>query len=121
MLETCEITVRSSERFAQTGVGWLLRELATADREAVLGFVNEHLASMSREGVRYVIERMPVRVREQVLKKHARPRGARSQGPFRSEATRIGRFGRFHLQRRVLDVESVMQNLADIAEESRLT
>jgi 3-methyladenine DNA glycosylase AlkD len=76
MVETCEVTVRSPERFAQTGVGWLLRELATADPGAVLAFVDEHVGSMSREGVRYVVERMPVRVSKQVLSRQKRPRGS---------------------------------------------
>lgn len=67
MLATCATTVRSPERFAQTGVGWLLRELAAAEREAVLAFTDEHLALMSREAVRYVVERMPKGVQARVL------------------------------------------------------
>ncbi|MBL8923007.1 MAG: DNA alkylation repair protein [Myxococcaceae bacterium] len=72
MLDTCATTVRSPERFAQTGVGWLLRELAGADRAAVLAFADEHLAVMSREAVRYVIERMPKTVQGRVLAAHRR-------------------------------------------------
>jgi len=71
MLETCAVTVRSPERFAQTGAGWLLRELASAERGAVLSFTRAHLASMSREGVRYAVERMPRRTREGILRAHA--------------------------------------------------
>jgi len=48
MLETCSVTLRSPERFAQTGVGWLLRELAAADREAVLAFTRSRLPRRSR-------------------------------------------------------------------------
>jgi 3-methyladenine DNA glycosylase AlkD len=70
MLETCAVTVQNPERFAQTGVGWLLRELAAADRDAVLKFTDVHLSSMSREGVRYVVERMPEAVQGRVLKQH---------------------------------------------------
>lgn len=72
MFETCAVTVRSPERFAQTGVGWLLRELAAADRDGVLAFTHENLRLMSREGVRYVIERMPAAMQAQVLKEHGR-------------------------------------------------
>jgi 3-methyladenine DNA glycosylase AlkD len=70
MLETSAVTVRCPERFAQTGVGWLLRELAVAEREAVLAFTREHGALMSREAVRSVVERMPKSVRARVLAAH---------------------------------------------------
>jgi len=75
MLETCSVTVRSPERFAQTGVGWLLRELAAADREAVLAFTRSRLPRRSREGVRYVAERMPKSIQKEVLEEHARLAG----------------------------------------------
>ena len=71
MLETCAVTVRSPERFAQTGVGWLLRELAETERAAVLDFARAHAREMSREGVRYVVERMPAPVKQRVLREHA--------------------------------------------------
>jgi 3-methyladenine DNA glycosylase AlkD len=77
MLETCAVTVRCPERFAQTGVGWLLRELAAADRDAVLAFTEENLGVMSREGVRYVVERMPRSVQARVIARHARGAAAR--------------------------------------------
>lgn len=70
MLDTCAITVQSQERFAQTGVGWLLRELAAADTAEVLAFTEGHLGMMSREAVRYAVERMPKNVRANVLEKH---------------------------------------------------
>jgi 3-methyladenine DNA glycosylase AlkD len=80
MLETCAVTLRSEERFAQTGVGWLLRELAAADRTAVLAFARAHLAVMSREGVHYIVERMPNADQTRLLDEHKqaqRPRGGR--------------------------------------------
>ncbi len=80
MLETCAVTVRSEERFAQTGVGWLLRELAGADCEAVVAFTRAHLSEMSREGVRYVVERMARVEQAALLDAH---RQARRAGPDR--------------------------------------
>jgi 3-methyladenine DNA glycosylase AlkD len=59
MLETCAITVRSPERFAQTGVGWLLRELAEADRAAVLRFTRKHLSLLSREALKSIFKHLP--------------------------------------------------------------
>ena len=70
MLGTCAVTIRCKERFAQTGVGWLLRELAAADRARVLAFTEEHLGDMSREAVRYVVERMPKSVQARVVSNH---------------------------------------------------
>ena len=75
MLDTCAATVCHEERFAQTGVGWLLRELAEADCEAVTAFTRAHLARMSREAVRYVTERMPHDQRRALLDAHTRARG----------------------------------------------
>jgi 3-methyladenine DNA glycosylase AlkD len=72
MLDTCAVTLRSEERFAQTGAGWLLRELAAADRDRVLAFTEAHLGQMSRESVRYVVERMPKSVQARVVSKHKR-------------------------------------------------
>ncbi|MEB3187634.1 MAG: DNA alkylation repair protein [bacterium] len=74
MLETCAVTVQSAERFAQTGVGWLLRELAEAEHAAVMAFLDAHLGLMSREAVRSVTERMPVSVKSPVLEKHRQVR-----------------------------------------------
>jgi 3-methyladenine DNA glycosylase AlkD len=74
MLETCAVTIRSEHRFAQTGVGWLLRELAQAEREAVLSFIRVHLARMSREGLRYVVDRLPQDERNALLDAHLKAR-----------------------------------------------
>jgi 3-methyladenine DNA glycosylase AlkD len=76
MLDTCAVTLRSDERFAQTGVGWLLRELAAADEARVLAFAEAHVGEMSREAVRYVVERMPEHVQQRLVlaHKHARAR-----------------------------------------------
>ncbi len=77
MLETCAVTVRSEERFAQTGVGWLLRELAEADRAAVLAFAEGHLQMISREAVRYIVERMPKNVQSNMVERHKVAQGRR--------------------------------------------
>ena len=58
MLDTCATTVQCPERFAQTGVGWLLRELSLADRPRVMDFARSHARQLSREGLRYIVEKM---------------------------------------------------------------
>lgn len=59
MFGTAGITVQCSDRFAQTGVGWLLRELSLADRVRVFAFLKAHAADLTREGMRYAIEKLP--------------------------------------------------------------
>jgi 3-methyladenine DNA glycosylase AlkD len=74
MLDTCSRNLRCDERFAQTGVGWLLRELAETETTRVLAFTEAHLSAMSREAVRSVTERMPKNVQAQLLQAHHRAR-----------------------------------------------
>ncbi len=59
MLETCATTIRSKERFAQTGTGWVLRELSIAEQSRVVSFIEGHAASFSAEGMRYATEKLP--------------------------------------------------------------
>jgi 3-methyladenine DNA glycosylase AlkD len=44
--------VRDTERFSQTSVGWVLRELSRANPSAVTAFVEEHSDEMSAEARR---------------------------------------------------------------------
>jgi 3-methyladenine DNA glycosylase AlkD len=52
LLETCGATVRHPERFAQTGTGWVLRELSLAEPERVASFVKTNLHHFSSEALR---------------------------------------------------------------------
>jgi 3-methyladenine DNA glycosylase AlkD len=70
MLETCAVTVHSSERFAQTGTGWVLRELSVAAPEQVARFIETHLEGFSREGLRYAIEKLPQELADPLLHTH---------------------------------------------------
>jgi 3-methyladenine DNA glycosylase AlkD len=71
VLGVCERTVRDPERFAQTGTGWVLRELSLADRPAVLAFVERNLPRFSVEALRSVTEKMPKTVARDLLARHA--------------------------------------------------
>ncbi len=59
------------ERFAQTGVGWVLRELSLSNRGLVVAFAETHLERMSRECIRSVTEKMPATARTRLLKLHS--------------------------------------------------
>ncbi|MBI1749367.1 MAG: DNA alkylation repair protein [Acidobacteria bacterium] len=67
VLRTCSVNVRSKERFLQTGVGWVLRELSLAERDAVVAFARTHAPQMSRECMRYVTEKMPEDLRRELI------------------------------------------------------
>jgi 3-methyladenine DNA glycosylase AlkD len=66
LLNTCGVVIQSSERFAQTGTGWALRELSLADRQAVVEFIQIHSTKFSSEGLRYAIEKFPPNLQTQL-------------------------------------------------------
>ena len=61
LLKTCAAMVRHTERFAQTGAGWVLRELSRAEPERVAAFVKANSGSLSREGLSYAIAGLPTK------------------------------------------------------------
>ena len=52
VLRVLESNVRDPARFSQTGVAWVLRELAKAQPEAVDDFIARHRERMSKEALR---------------------------------------------------------------------
>jgi 3-methyladenine DNA glycosylase AlkD len=58
LLETCDATVRHPERFAQTGTGWVLRELSRAEPQRVSDFIEAHVGHFSAEGLRQAIGKL---------------------------------------------------------------
>ncbi len=80
LLEVCERTVRHQDRFAQTGTGWVLRELSHAEPGRVGAFVRDHVGLMSREALRMSIAKLGDEDRKQLLVAHgARPTTHRSR------------------------------------------
>ena len=73
ILTNGKVLVGDSERFAQTGVGWVLRELSVANRQLVDAFARDHLDDLSREGIRYIGEKMPKGEQKKLLALHAEP------------------------------------------------
>ena len=72
LLENCSRLLGSHERFAQTGVGWVLRELSRSNEDRVIGFVEANLERFSREGLKNATKYMPPEVAERLLQEHAR-------------------------------------------------
>ena len=71
LLAVCATTVQHKERFAQTGTGWVLRELSLADQARVVGFIETHRNCFSSEGLRYATAKLPVKIKERLTSKRA--------------------------------------------------
>lgn len=74
--------VRRPERFAKTGVGWILRELSKHDRPAVVAFVEAHAQHLSAEAVKNALKYASRAERQRWLKRVAETAGgsARRRG-----------------------------------------
>jgi 3-methyladenine DNA glycosylase AlkD len=70
VLDSCTQLLGNRERFAQTGVGWVLRELSRWDQGCVIGFVEAGLDRFSREAVKNAIKYLPSEVAERLLQAH---------------------------------------------------
>jgi 3-methyladenine DNA glycosylase AlkD len=75
IVRICQNIVDNDERFVQLGMGWVIRELSLADQKLALDFLAAHYQKISREGLRYAIEKMPAPLKKRVLAEHARARG----------------------------------------------
>jgi len=78
VLDNCTQLLGSQERFVQTGVGWVLRELSHSDQGCVVGFVEANLDRFSREALKNAIKYLPPQVAERLLRAHL-PSGARGR------------------------------------------
>lgn len=74
LLTNCDALVRDPQRFVQTGAGWVLRELSLHDRALVIQFAQDHLSLLSREGIRYIVEKMPTDEKKRLLALHKQAR-----------------------------------------------
>ena len=66
----CAYLLESRERFVQTGVGWILRELSRWDQGRVVAFVEANLDRFSREALKNAIKYLPPEVAEPLLQAH---------------------------------------------------
>jgi 3-methyladenine DNA glycosylase AlkD len=76
LLEICAATAEHPERFAQTGTGWVLRELSLAEPEQVTGFVETHIRLFSSEALQKAVAKLDAETRARLKQMHReRPRG----------------------------------------------
>jgi 3-methyladenine DNA glycosylase AlkD len=70
VLDNCSHLLGSQERFAQTGVGWVLRELSRSEQSRVVGFVEANLDRFSREALKNATKYLSPEVAERLLQAH---------------------------------------------------
>jgi 3-methyladenine DNA glycosylase AlkD len=70
VLDNCTQLLGSQERFAQTGVGWILRELSRSDEGRVVGFVEANLDRFARESLKNATKYLPPEEAERLLRAH---------------------------------------------------
>ena len=70
VVDNCSHLLGSQERFAQTGVGWILRELSRSDQDRVVGFVEPNLERFSREAFKNATKYLSPEVKERLLQAH---------------------------------------------------
>lgn len=63
VLDVCAANARDPDRFSQTSVGWVLRELSHAEPERVAAFVDDHESLLSREAYRMATAKLPPELR----------------------------------------------------------
>ena len=70
VVEVCAANARDPQRFSQTSVGWVLRELSNAEPELVARFVEANVDVLSREARRMATAKLPL-----ALRRHLNPEG----------------------------------------------
>jgi 3-methyladenine DNA glycosylase AlkD len=70
VLDNCSHLLGSQERFAQTGVGWILRELSRSDHGRVIVFVEANVDRFSREALKNASKYLPPEVAERLHGAH---------------------------------------------------
>ena len=76
ILQNADALVRDPERFAQTGAGWVLRELSLGACESVVAFAGNNAGRLSREGMKYIVEKLPTGEKMRLLALHKEHSGA---------------------------------------------
>jgi 3-methyladenine DNA glycosylase AlkD len=51
LLKSCSVLIKRDERFAKTGVGWIMRELSKTDKKIVVDFITKNKKLFSKESL----------------------------------------------------------------------
>ena len=82
VLEACQRLLADRERFAQTGVGWVLRELSRAEPERVAAFIEANVQSFSREALTNAVKHLPRPLVDRLRQRHRGAHRGTGHRPF---------------------------------------
>jgi len=69
IFQIATILLYDKDDLVQKGYGWMLKAASEAHQEEVFDFVMKHKATMPRTALRYAIEKMPVGMKGEAMKK----------------------------------------------------
>jgi 3-methyladenine DNA glycosylase AlkD len=69
IFEIAEILLLDKDDLVQKGYGWMLKAASEYHQEPVFQFVMEHKPVMPRTALRYAIEKMPVELKKEAMKR----------------------------------------------------
>ena len=67
IFNNCQLLLNDKHPYVQKSIGWLLKVTATYHQQAVEDFIVEHYSNLSRDTLRYAIEKMPLAKRKAIL------------------------------------------------------
>jgi 3-methyladenine DNA glycosylase AlkD len=69
IFKTAAALLTDADDLVQKGYGWMLKEAASYNQKEVFDFVIQHKAKMPRTALRYAIEKMPLKLKQEVMTK----------------------------------------------------
>ena len=69
ILKTAMALLEDRDDLVQKGYGWMLKEAGNHNQAAVFDFVMKHKSKMPRTALRYAIEKFPLKLKQQAMKK----------------------------------------------------
>ena len=69
VLEVADILLLDTDDLVQKGYGWMLKEASKQHQTQVFKYIMKNKAKMPRTALRYAIEKMPVELKKQAMKK----------------------------------------------------
>lgn len=68
IIKTAKALLEDQDDMVQKGYGWMLKEASNHNQSEVFEFVMKHKDKMPRTALRYAIEKMPVKLKQEAMK-----------------------------------------------------
>jgi len=69
VFEIATLLLNDTDDLVRKGYGWMLKAAAESHQQEVFGFVQSHKDTMPRTALRYAIEKMPLAMRTEAMKR----------------------------------------------------